>query len=350
MKGKISSIVALSVTLTIIVTLVTLAGTELAMFQPASDTWQVITTPPDGTLYDVMPSPDGMILFLSITVPSIAAPPTNTSTLWRSPVPVTQDSWTDVITETTLSWIIRPSPNYLTDSTLFWCDRGGTEIRRSLDGGDSFTPLVVLPWAGVALITDVTVEDANTLYSAPGFLVYSSTNNGLIWSEVPAGVTTIFMIAMAPAYPNIPVAGHVLVGGTEGLVSYSTDGGANFTPLPPLPVGGNVQVAADTDYATNNTIYAGSSNGNVYRYVIGTSTDWEEINATVANVSGLVVCSGNLYVADATPGGGVYRTYNPTAAAPDWEHLTNGLSGGETFDRVPSAPAGRKSTLSTGFP
>ncbi|HEY54974.1 MAG TPA: hypothetical protein G4N91_01655 [Dehalococcoidia bacterium] len=186
-------------------------------------------------------------------------------------------------------------------------------------------------------LIDVALEDSTTLYCAIGSNVYTSTDNGATWSSADAGVDTIFMIAMAPAYPNIPVAGHVLVGGTEGLASYSTDGGANFTSLPPLPAGGNVQMAADTDYATNNTIYAGSSNGNVYRWVIETSTDWEEINTTIANVSGLVVCCGNLYAADATPTGGVYRTYNPTAATPEWEHLTNGLSGGETFNRVPSA-------------
>jgi hypothetical protein len=273
MKGKASSIFALSAVLTIIVALVALAGTELALFQPASDTWQVIPTPPEVTLDDVMPSPEGTMLFLLTSDPD-----TNTSTLWQSPVPVTAGSWV----------------------------------------------------AG-------TLEESGTLHYAFGSRVYTSLDYGATWLSADAGIGTIFMIAMAPAYPVLPAAWHVLVGGTEGAASYSTDGGATFTSLPSLPVGGNVQIAADTDYANNNTIYAGSSNGNVYRYVIGTSTVWEDINATITNVSGLVVCSGALYAADATPGGGVYLTYNPTAAMPDWEHLTNGLSGGETFNQVPSA-------------
>ena len=74
---------------------------------------------------------------------------------------------------------------------------------------------------------------------------------------------------------------HVLVGGQNGDVSYSDDGGATFTALEDIATSGSVIVAFDNYFDANNTVYAalgdaGESNG-VYRWVIDESTKWENL-------------------------------------------------------------------------
>jgi hypothetical protein len=320
MKVKVCSVVALLAILMLVFGLVPFIGSKSAVATPTPAMWQVIPTPGDNIILDdVMPSPDGGTLFLSTTDPI-----TDTSTLWRSPMPATSASWVAVSTADTPGWIIRLNPEYADDPIIYWCDHGGTGIMRSADGGEIFASRTA-----PAPITDVAVEDSHTLYLASGSNVRKSTNGGVAW-ELPSNPAAgnLADVAMAPDYPLLPVPGNVLVGGTGGAVSYSADGGASFMPLSSSPATGNMQVCADEDYADNNIVYAGSSNGGVYRYAIGISAAWEQIDSTVANVSGLAMHYGSLYAADATPGGGVVR---------GGDRLTNGLSGGETFAQVPNA-------------
>jgi hypothetical protein len=282
------------------------------------------------TMPDVMPTPDGKYVFLAT-----ANLTSNNQSLWRClDVPAT-GAWERVgfVTPapqngfTNPTSIVRISPDLVEGQTIYWVGTaGGTNILRSPDNGQIWAART----AGAAGVVDVAVESADVLYMISGTHVYASTNGAWSWglpSDPSIGVLTD--IAMAPDYPLMPLLDNVLVGGTGGSVAYSTDGGNSFTPLPPLPVGGNVQVCADEDYATNNIIYAGSSNGGVYRYQGGS---WQLINSSVASVSGLVTDGGCLYAADAIPGGGVYRM----GCGPPY-HLTDGLFGGETFDREPNA-------------
>jgi hypothetical protein len=292
------------------------------------------------SIRDVAPAPDGSTLFMA-TAGNDAIGGTYDS-VWRTTSTPLGFLWERVGTfDFGGVGILRLDPNYLETGVLYFAQIGGAnQLKYSANGGEiwanRYTP---------AAITDLTVEDASTLYVTTGFNVRKSTGSGWGGSwEAPVTVGfDAWTIAMAPTYPKPPVPGHVLVGGTGGAAAYSTDGGGSFTSLPPLPVGGNVQVAGDKNYATNNTIYAGSSNGKVYRWVIGINTIWEEINPTIASVSGLAVDCGSLYAADGTPAnpsvplGGADQTRSPTAPAPTWTRFINGLSGGETFDREPSA-------------
>ena len=90
-------------------------------------------------------------------------------------------------------------------------------------------------------------------------------------------------------------ATHVLVGGEDGEVSYSDDGGETFTALEDVATDGWVTVAFDTYFDTNDVIYAavgyaGSDPGTatwvyddarngIYRWVIGESEDWTDLKA-----------------------------------------------------------------------
>jgi hypothetical protein len=64
-----------------------------------------------------------------------------------------------------------------------------------------------------------------------------------------------YMITLAPD-------GDVLVGGSDGKVAFSTDGGSSFTSTEKTvgDVSGNVIVVADADYDDNSIIYASNSN------------------------------------------------------------------------------------------
>jgi hypothetical protein len=76
----------------------------------------------------------------------------------------------------------------------------------------------------------------------------------------------------------------ILVGGADGDVSYSDDGGETFTELEETPtIEGYVTVAFDSYFDTNDVIYAATDvddvDGGVYRWVIGTDDSWTNLNA-----------------------------------------------------------------------
>ena len=124
----------------------------------------------------------------------------------------------------------------------------------------------------------------------------------------------------------------VLVGGEDGDVSYSDDGGETFTALEDVTTGGYVTVAFDTYFDTNDVIYAalddapGTENG-IYQWTIGESESWMDLKAeplesqlavsdgdgiderVEVNFTGLVVDRpGNPYT-DADNGGVIYASY-----------------------------------------
>ena len=77
---------------------------------------------------------------------------------------------------------------------------------------------------------------------------------------------------------------HILVGGDDGDVAYSDDGGETFDLLEDFPtIDGDVTVAFDTYFDTNMVIYAatdeGDYTGGIYQWVIGESEEWMDLNA-----------------------------------------------------------------------
>jgi len=78
---------------------------------------------------------------------------------------------------------------------------------------------------------------------------------------------------------------HVLVGGDDGEVSYSDDGGETFALVEDFPtIDGYVTVAFDTYFDTNSVVYAATFDeadftGGVYSWVVGESEEWMDLNA-----------------------------------------------------------------------
>jgi hypothetical protein len=140
----------------------------------------------------------------------------------------------------------------------------------------------------VDYIMDLAVADESTIYALDYYGdVAMSDDHGkaLTWtdpvaSEVDYGYTIAVWVNNAT---------HVLVGGEDGDVSFSDDGGETFTELDePTPTDGYVTVAFDTYYNENDAIYAAvdgwddflmETMGGIYLWVIGESVDWTDLDA-----------------------------------------------------------------------
>ena len=125
-------------------------------------------------------------------------------------------------------------------------------------------------------IVDLAAQDADTLYALDyhGDVAMFDDDEWeeAVDSEVELGHT-------------IAVWGdHILVGGDEGEICYSDDGGETFALLEEFPtIDGHVTVAFDTYFDTNNVIYAAADaddyTGGIYRWVIGESESWRNLHA-----------------------------------------------------------------------
>ena len=180
--------------------------------------------------------------------------------------------------------------------------------------------------ASVDDIVDLAVLDKETIFALDyNGDVAMSDDYAIGWQEpVDSKVDNGYTIAVHDDY--------VLVGGEDGDVSYSDDGGETFTALEDVATGGYVTVAFDTYFDTNDVIYAaleeapGTENG-IYQWVIGESDSWMDLKAeplesqigvsdgdllderVEVNFTGLVVDRPGNPFTDAENGGVIYASY-----------------------------------------
>ncbi len=289
------------------------------------------------TVADIAPAPDSKNLFL--TTYSQYGP----EGIWRSAASTqTGIGWywsRQLAMETTSERIIlRLSPDYDSDYTIYAVEVGGTQIVVSHNRGNSWKKHIAL---GAAV--DMVVEDEDTIYLAlSGGYITKSNNSAFIWGQpVKTGLSEINMLSIAEK-------GTILVGGRNGEVAYSTDGGASFTRISEAIGTGDVQVVADAGYQENGIIYAATddSDNGIWRWTMGLSSDWEQIDESITalntgqRIGGLVTGSeGTLYALRleqvSGSSGGMTRSLAP-AASKDSEvafDFTNaGLPVGTAFD------------------
>ena len=219
-------------------------------------------------------------------------------------------------------------------------------IWKSKDNGQRFNFKAALdPDTGASFSIDAwTIVDDTTLfigsYDGSNGLVYRTTNSGFLYSTgAVAGSHSINSIVLSPNYEQDEA---ILLGNTNGWVHWSDDNGISFEPLPPdatsAPLTDSLTIAFDSDFDSNNTIYAASDTADkgVYRFKIGTSTDWESIDSTLPSGGMLnriiVSADGTLYAANSDGDGGMERSLNPTySLGPTFETVTRGLSDGATL-------------------
>ena len=303
-------------------------------------------------LSDVMVTPDGKTVFLATWNNAVGL---SLESLWKSPVPTSSSSW-ERVRVSPATWanalnvagtsgsIVRLNPDYATAPVLYWANVGAVAIQYSGSGGDTFAARNSMP----ANIIDMVVESGTVVYAAAGTAVYKSINAAWTFG-LPTGTglgANVYALAMAPSYPNLPVAGNLLVGCAGAAIAYSTNSAASFTTITGGLAGAtNTQVVADTGYATNNTIYAASATGGqgIGRFVIGTSTAFDNIQtpATADVFFGLAAANKALYGAYETTGTptGVQRSIGPTGTLGDitFENMNTGIPAAALFDAVPSS-------------
>jgi hypothetical protein len=116
-----------------------------------------------------------------------------------------------------------------------------------------------VPCYKLSAIRDFVCENADVVYAIYNQACSKTLNSGSSWKdEESLDVTTAHNISLAPN-------GHVLVGTTNGYVSYSENSGESFdVTTPAVGDGGTCYPIADMDYDTNDTIYIAEGDG-VYR-------------------------------------------------------------------------------------
>jgi len=243
--------------------------------------------------------------------------------------------------------LLRLAPEETTGDTVFLVDRqSGNVYWNDLETLACWDPIATTELDN---IVDLVVQDADTLFAldyADEVAMFDDE-----WQEAVDG-------KVAYGWTIAVYGDHILVGGQDGDVSYSGDGGETFTELKDVAVAGLVTVAFDSYFDSNDTIYAaladaGGDNG-VYRWIIGQSTDWKNLGAEDYDYTGLVLdrpVPGNP-MTSADTGGVIYASYvsgNITGVArcltpaqdgccnsTNWDYLTVGLTS-ELFEMTPQA-------------
>jgi photosystem II stability/assembly factor-like uncharacterized protein len=210
---------------------------------------------------------------------------------------------------------------------------GSPSIWKSSDDGQSFTrrgtPLPVDAWA--------VVDDSSWFiggYDGANGRLYHATNSGLSYSLGSViGDRSLNSIVLSPNYSQDET---LLVGNKDGWVYLSKDNGKSFDPLPfdavSSPLSGVITVAFDSEYGSNNTIYAASDSAGegIYRFIAGGS-NWKRIDNPAAGMMGQMVLSaeGTLYAANFAADGGMERCLNPSyPLGPSFESITRDLDEG----------------------
>ena len=263
--------------------------------------------------------------------------------LWRS---LSENTWERVFSSTladidTIDRVQLP-PQYDSDNEVVFiagASNGNPAIWKSADNGQTFArrsvPFPINTWA---------VVDSATLFvgsfdvATNTGLVYLSTSSGLSYSEgAIAGSQSLNSIAPSPDYSNDKT---ILVGNSDGWVFWSEDDGSSFESLPPdatsSPLSGKISVAFDPDYSSNSTVYAVSDSAGkgIYRFIVGRSDKWENIDSPASGMIGQLVTSpdGTLYATNFKADGGMERCLNPTyPLGPTFETVTRGLDDGATL-------------------
>jgi hypothetical protein len=206
-------------------------------------------------------------------------------------------------------------------------------------------------------IVDLGAQDADTLYALDRYGDVAMFDEDEWYEAVDSKVEYGWTIAVQGE--------DILIGGCDGDISHSDDGGETFTELEKVPVTTEytlVTPAFDSYFDANNTIYAavagfeGSSptTGGIYRWVIGESDEWENLGAETYAYTGMVVNlrSGSMPETSPDTGGVLYASYvsgDTTGVARcvtpakdvrrrrmGWDYLTRGLTS-ELFRTIPQA-------------
>ncbi|MFC2020885.1 WD40/YVTN/BNR-like repeat-containing protein [Chloroflexota bacterium] len=189
-------------------------------------------------------------------------------------------------TATTAPFLIRIAPD---DSSIVYISSQTTDdLWRSTTSGESTWKHV--PAYKLDDIQDFFVESADVVYAIDSNGASKTTSGGASWGD-KKGLDNVtgFMVTVAN--------GDVLVGGEDGDVAFSKDGGATFTRITDTTDSDPVHIVADVDYATNNQVFIAAGDEVEHGAIAkGTSWDSKEADGISDNVTGIGQYEGILYV------------------------------------------------------
>jgi photosystem II stability/assembly factor-like uncharacterized protein len=197
-------------------------------------------------------------------------------------------------------------------ATLYASTYGG--VFKTTNGGGSWRAINTgLTGTGNAPIISALAIDPSapaTIYAGSGYNnefwfgsgVFKSTNGGVSWSRINAGLTdsSVFSLAMDPFAPA------TLYAGTAGGVFRSTNGGGNWSAVNTGLTSTDVTALA-IDPSAPATLYAGTSRGGVFKSH-DSGGSWTAMNAGLANstVNGFAIGRSAPASLHAATGSGVY--------------------------------------------
>jgi hypothetical protein len=208
-------------------------------------------------------------------------------------------------------------------------------------------------------VTDLALASDTVMYVLNNTLIYRYEQQGTGWvqknkidTQLGAG-HTIAVPLKNPEKADGVIEDMVLVGETgvpdgSGRIAYADFSEAAVKGGPPIseriapPVAGDAHVIFDDKFEQNGIIYNATGgplgvNGKIFRWVIGKSTVWDELQPPNAEFYGLAQRNDVLYGAWKTPlvpaivginFAGVDRTLYPRVNVPpppEWDYLVSGL-------------------------
>ncbi len=287
----------------------------------------------------------------------------NFDSIWRSTSNTLGDTWERVLTENTsdnglILRINAKSPG--TTTALIAGDLTTKNIWYSDDEGQTWKNVL----AGILSLRDLTFRDEGVIYVLEDYRVSQLFRGGDNTTWIPQIYinTDLSIPAHSISVPLINQMNTDLVFIGSGIQGAGQPGAyvawtdfsqqnPQFTILKMLPQSGNVHVITDSKFDEDSMIYVGinasesdsrvSSDGSIYRWTVGHSTDWDELEPPDSAFFGVAMMGDVLYGAfnfNATTllnGGGVDRTLDPRTRVPpppEWDTLTDGLP--QPFDPI----------------
>ncbi|MCJ7653928.1 MAG: hypothetical protein MUO97_01280, partial [Dehalococcoidia bacterium] len=256
--------------------------------------------------------------------------------IWRTTGPPTGQIWERVLCllSTSNDLIMRTS-NFGNDPTIYFASRLTSDLRQSLDGGQTWDN--TLPGVNVTDFTVTRINDVPNMYLLDSNYVRQGVSNGQTWRWALKTATTLNTGHSITSTPT----GAVVVGDDAGgMVAYSLDGGVSFERTTAIPQPGRMHVVADYRFQNALVIYAASDSAgsDIYNWVVGSNFGWTAMGAPGRSFYGLIQL-GTFYGAWSSGGvTAVDRTLEPEKLEPpyiEWDSMSAGLAPGVVFTREP---------------
>jgi len=228
--------------------------------------------------------------------------------------------------------ILRPTPEWEEKEQIYFAVPETNNVKYSENQGQSWEKFWECPE-----VTDLAVVSDKLLYILDDNVLNKCSWNETIWEgiwewerDIDTGLDSGSAVF---AYGTNYV--FVSENGDKSRIAYSRDGGEVFNVTESLPEPGEIQLAVDDEFNSNEFIYAASDDGSsdIYRWAIGASTSWKEMNTPpgMGGFHGLAQIDEVLYGAHSD---GVARTLTPhseTIRESDWDYIETGLEPNVTF-------------------